>query len=92
MDELAKIYLTKMPSSLVGEEWQGSDISLNSVPGLKEINAQKVILMPASESPDIGQIPVAVSGGSACGEGSGSSYSRTFCSPNHQSHLEFSGS
>lgn len=84
MDELAKICLTKMPSPLVGGQRHGSDISLNSVPGLKEINAQKVILMAASESPDIGQTPVAVSRGSACGKEAGSSYSRTFCSPNHQ--------
>lgn len=46
MDELAKTYLPKMPFSLAGGEWHRNDISLNSVLGLKEINAWKAIVVP----------------------------------------------
>lgn len=45
MDELAKIFLTNASLFSWGE-WHRSDISLNSLPGLKEINAWKVIFVP----------------------------------------------
>lgn len=87
MDELAKRDLTKMPSSLVGGERYGSGISWKSVPGLKEINAQKVISVPDPRAQTEPPPPPPHRGsqrGPACDNKSGSSYSLTFWSPSHQ--------
>ena len=89
MDELAKRDLTKMPSSLVGGERYGSGISWKSVPGLKEINAQKVISVPdpraQTEPPHPHPPPHCGSQrGPACDNDSESSYSLTFWSPSRQ--------